>query len=111
MLLKAIEVQKLLGVEDLEIIAYGYTFERNSVEIWFENGQLVRREWNHGLDDKKSSEFFQPLYLKDGIKRWYKGTAEGGLNKRLVDFFETFGCPLVTTPGGSYENHWGPVRR
>ncbi len=35
MKLKASEVQKMLDVPDDRVIAYGYTHERNSIEVYF----------------------------------------------------------------------------
>lgn len=104
-MLSAAEVQAMIGAVDHEIIAHGYTYDRKSVDIFFEAGELVRAEeyfergrgWKTIRNDK-----FNPEYFFDGIKRWYLGTPERGLNAKLAELFETFGRPLSTTPGGHY---------
>lgn len=98
MKLLAQQIQEMIDVEDNQIVAYGYTFERESVEIYFENGQLVRSEDG----DKKYCDQFNPEFFTLNIKRWYLGTEEKGFNRKLLNLLETFGCPINTTEGGHY---------
>ena len=102
-LLTATDVQTMLGVEDGEILAHGYTFDRETVDIYFQDGQLIRTTESRGGDwHYEKSPNFRPEFFHGGIKRWYEGTAERGLNAKLLTLFETFGAPLSTTPGGRY---------
>lgn len=86
-------VQEWLGVEDGEIIAHGYTFDRNTVDIWFENGKLIRREympreqWTDKEIKKQESEEFEPQFFFNQIKRWYQEQT----NSILIALFRAFG--------------------
>lgn len=102
MKLKAKEVQNLLNVGDNEIIAHGYDFDRNTIDIFFDKGKLIRLKTPYGKNGELSeSEEFEPEFFT-WIKRWYQGTPEKGINPTLVNLFETFGSPLPITPGGNY---------
>lgn len=109
MKLSAKIVQEMLGVADDVIIAHGYTFDRMTVDVYFQNGNLVRDERNFGDDSVNCLEStdFEPSYFMNQIKRWYLGNQEPdkGLNSKLQGLFETFGNPLPTTLGGNYSNY------
>lgn len=111
--LKAVQVQYMLGASDLTLLAFGYTFDRNTLYVYFDGGKLVRLETKYGhpepqFVDWRASEFFDPSYLKDNVKRWYVGLDQNlniagkHLNVPLRNLFETFGSSLPTTPEGSY---------
>jgi len=101
MKLPAKDIQAMLGVEDDVVIAYGYTFDRDSVYIMFHKGWLVRSDYRRDeLVRLQESHTFQPCYFQDSMKRWYRGTDERGINPRLLDLFETFGAPLSVVEGG-----------
>lgn len=68
-LLSAKELQEMLGVEDLEVVAHGYNFDRHTVDIWFEDGTIVVETYktighdHHVIEKFTSSEvhgFFSP---------------------------------------------------
>ncbi len=111
--LPAKEVQDMLGVEDLEIVAHGYTPSMNhegpwTVDIWFEKGQLVRYEFKgeHGRpgfkDRAQRSDHFDPDFLRCNIKRWYRGKPERGFNQKLATLLATFGDEPSLVDGGAY---------
>ena len=85
-------VQEMIGVEDYDIIAAGYTisFPRKDVEIYFNDGKLVRCE----IDPKEyyydSSELFEADLFFSNIKRLKADKT----NEKLVQLFQTFGRPL-----------------
>lgn len=96
----AVTVQHMLGLEDKDTVAHGYTFERKTIDIWFENGKLVREDYNiDGRDeriyvDRMESERFDPRFFTDKVKRFYRAAT----NEELVEWWETFnpdGLPLV----------------
>jgi hypothetical protein len=100
-MLSAKEVQNMLNVPDLETVAYGYTLDRRTVNIWFEDGKLVRHSsWESGAkhtyenygnyDETIRTEEFDPNYFKVNMKRFY----EDRTNSALVILFATFGSPL-----------------
>ncbi len=102
MKLSAITVQNMLNVGDNVIIAHGYDHDRNTIDIFFENGELVREKTPYkGSSWIDRSEEFHSTWITY-IKRWYRGTAEKGINPTLVDLFETFGDSLPITDGGIY---------
>lgn len=89
-------VQDYLEVEDDEVIAYGYTFERDTVEVFFRKGFLVRRDIPQDktkeIETINSSDFDGNLiHLR--IKRYYRDRTRA----KLVDFFEAVGHPLPIT--------------
>jgi hypothetical protein len=91
-------VRQLIGVEDGERIAYGYTFNRDTVEIYIRDGKLIREDYrgSNSLPALiRENEFFDPSYFSDDIKRFY----EERTNKKLQQLFRTFGGELSTTPG------------
>lgn len=94
-MLLATDVQVMLGVDDLEIIAHGYTFDRDTVDIYFENGELVRRDWNEwkNRDFYQKSDGFDGSFFHNGIKRWYKDRT----NQKVCILFETFNNRLDLT--------------
>lgn len=89
--LSAKQVQKLLNVEDGEIIAYGYNFDRNSVRIFFRNGFLYKeifctiKDREEILTTHQAYEFDPEMFFKD-IKRFY----ENKTNFKLIELFNTF---------------------
>lgn len=87
----AVDVQKLIGVEDLDVIAYGYTFERNSVEIWFENKYLKRLTIFKGDSNIEQTINFNPEFFN--IKRFYRDRT----NPKLIELFRAFGNLLPLT--------------
>lgn len=88
--LSAVEVQKLLGV-DLEDIAYGYTFRRDTIEIYFNEGKLVRADIPYGGEAVlRQSETFDPSFFSENVKRFYRDRT----NAKLALLFATFGNPL-----------------
>mgnify|MGYP001453146506 CR=1 FL=1 len=94
-MLKATVVQAMIGAEDYMDVAYGYTFDRNTVFIYFLKGKLVRKvvqhsgQMNERVIDIWESETFDPTYFA-GVKRFYKNQTE----PKLLELFETFGNPL-----------------
>ena len=98
-MLTAIEVQKMIEAEDGDNILYGYTFDRHSVSIYFEDGKLVRREvdYNDNTVELLKSESFDPEYFRFGIKRFYRLSSSGDANVKLVELFKSFGNPLPLT--------------
>lgn len=103
-MLSATTVQKMIEAADFDTIAHGYTFDRNTLDIYFEDGNLIRRETNgEKVEISKSSEFNEDFFFNN-VKRWYAGTKTKGLNPKLKELFETFGKPLPVTSGGRYES-------
>lgn len=111
MKLSAKIVQEMFGVKDGECVAYGYTFDRRSVVIWFDKGRIKRAEYKTvnsqrdgevSLLELRESDTFQPEYFSKQIKRWYADA----VNENVSTFFETFGAALVTTPGGLPPRYW-----
>lgn len=102
MKLTASEVQEMIAAKDGEIVAHGYTLERETLDVWFAHGEIVRRRTKGEFVDLSSSAEFDPEFFFASVKRWYTGTSERGLNVRLAALFETFGRPLWTTEGGKY---------
>lgn len=100
----AISVQKwLLRVPDDTVIAHGYTFDRQTINIFFHDGYLVRHHVEKGTF--QVAEVFDPEFFFTDIKRWYLGNQESEtqrLNPTLQDWFDTFGRPLPTTKDGFY---------
>lgn len=101
MKLLATEIQRILNVPDYNydsnnIIAYGYTFYRDTIEIYFEKGLLVRETSDRDkLLKRETSEYFEPTWFQ--IKRFYVERT----NKKLIDLFKTFNeCGLPLTTGG-----------
>jgi hypothetical protein len=97
-------IQRLLGVNDGTVIAYGYTPARHTLVIWFEGKKIWRREsYGPEVIATDSSLTFECGYFHSNVKRWYIGDRNGtGLHERLADLFETFGHPLSTVEGGKY---------
>lgn len=91
MKMTAKQVQEMLNVEDYEVLAHGYTFDRNTVDIYFVQGYLVKVLEDGGLT--ANSAFFEPHYFKVNIKRWYAEDFHPG----LLQLFETFGLDLALT--------------
>ena len=89
-MLTAIEAQKLIGIDDMEIVAHGYTFGRKTIDIYFNKNQLIRSE-----EDKENqcSELFDYSFFINDVKRFYIGST----NVKLIELFETFGNPLSMT--------------
>lgn len=104
MRLSAKEVQDILGVKDCEVIAHGYTFDRQTLDVWFEYERLIRVESNYyGQETKRmESDDFDPFLFRCDVKRWYMGTEERGFNRRLLSLFYTFGDAPSMTNGGTY---------
>ncbi len=97
--LSAVEVQEMLGVQDEVIICHGYSFERDTLDICFRTGHVVR------ITEKRVSDTivedmdynFRPDFFHDGVKRWYADS----VHPKLQELFTTFGNRLPTTPGGT----------
>lgn len=90
--LTALEVQKMIAVEDYDFVAHGYTFERNTLDIWFEKGNIVRQEYkpdgygaNHIVNETGEVDFRIEFFFSD-VKRWY----EDSFNKELLKLICTF---------------------
>ena len=85
-------LQDHLYVDDMVVIAHGYTFDRHTVDVWFEDKKLVRIEevsrdkWEHTEFDYLDGE----AIFHNNIKRWYKDKT----NNDLIELFESFGRPL-----------------
>jgi hypothetical protein len=104
-MLKATEVQQMIGAKHNEVVAYGYApmmstaNDRLTYYVWFADGLLHRAGTT--ADDKvkeyTSTPVFDPNYFTANIKRWYAAS----MNEKLVSLFATFGNGLSTTPGGS----------
>lgn len=111
MKLKAAQVQEMIDAEDGEVVAHGYTLDRDTLDIYFEDGRLVRSAYRRDETPHRttSEEFESEFFFKD-VKRWYAGDVErwragepgAGLNQALADLFETFGRSLSVTSGGRY---------
>lgn len=90
--LPAQEVQEMIDVEDFEIVAHGYTFDRNTVDIWFENGLIFRHEYKYDPRQeiksvsRISETFFNASFFFADIKRWY----ESKFNTKLRTLMRTF---------------------
>ena len=99
MILTAGRVQELIGVADNVVVAYGYTFDRHTLNIFFQDGKIVRATTPYGKNtDYCQSVIFEPKFFTDGVKRWYAD----GFNERLRGLFETFSDGLSFTAGGKY---------
>jgi lipopolysaccharide biosynthesis glycosyltransferase len=102
--LSAKQVQEMIGVEDLDIIAHGYTLERNTLDIWFENGTIVRHESNHrkNMVNEVGEDFFNIDFFFSDVKRWY---AEK-FNPKLLTLIRTFSQyePPLLRPSPSLKN-------
>lgn len=103
-LFTASTIQRLLGVQDGVVIAYGYTPAQHALMIWFEGLKLYRRQSvGPEVIVTESDLAFQPSYFYSNVKRWYIGDRNGaGFHERLSDLFETFGRPLSMVEGGKY---------
>lgn len=98
MRMTAAQVQHMTGTHDREVVAHGYTFERHTIEIYFEDNKIIRRvdgqiEW--------TSEMFEPNMFHQNIKRFY----EQGVVPIFLALFDTFGEGLSTTPGGQTHSY------
>jgi len=93
--LTALEVQVMLGVEDLADIAYGYTFDRKTVCVYFHQGRLIREEKKGDRDNpvRFDSEYFEPDFFRTEIKRFYRDRT----HPHLLVLFNTFGFDLPLT--------------
>lgn len=91
-MLSAKAVQEMLGVDDCIVIAHGYTFDRNTVDIWFANHKLKRGEYIEGKEIRRESHEFDPSFFA-GIKRFYRTQTD----EKLVELFQTFGGSLPLT--------------
>ncbi len=91
------EIQNLIGIDDHETLAYGYTLNRDTVELYFENSNLVRCEFDASIDGQllrtKRTPLFEASFFKDNIKRFYRNAT----HKQLIELFDTFGNPLSLT--------------
>ena len=95
------EVMTLIGAKPFDVIAHGYTFDRDTVRIVFgdEMGQitLVRYEMKIPYDPfpagTTTSYIFDANFFFHNIKRLYRDRT----NPKLVELFKTFGreLPLV----------------
>lgn len=94
--MEAAKLQKLLGVEDNELILYGYTFARDSVFAYFELGKLcvATAEYNHPAVIVRYPKVYGYI-LRDGIKRFYRQSTLPALRELM----ETFGESLSETDG------------
>lgn len=80
-------IQEWLGVEDGDVIAHGYTFDRDTVDVFFEDGKLVRYDTPYDKKPKITESFeFDAAMLHNQIKRWYRNKT----NPRLVVLMNTF---------------------
>lgn len=96
--MKAIELQKILGVEDNQIILYGYTYNRSTVEIYFESGKLIRVTKDLDVIEKViASEDVTCNLLFSEIKRFYSNGTNPKF-RNLSEIFRDFG--LCETKGG-----------
>lgn len=101
MSLEAKVVQQLLTVADMDTVAYGYTFDRKTVTVWFEDGKVCRSDVHSGrLSEaqyeecvKRYDTFDGETILHAGIKRWYADKTVPALR----EWCKTFGRPLTET--------------
>lgn len=85
--LSAQQVQDMLGVDDYVVIAHGYTFERNTLDIWFEKGCIIRSETRLGSTiNETGEEFFNADFFFTNVKRWYADR----FNTKLLTLIRTF---------------------
>lgn len=96
--MKAADVQAMIGVEDHEVVAHGYTLDRETLDVWFAHGELVRRVSCDRFVDLCSSEKFDPEFFFMNVKRWYRDRT----NRRLAGLFEAFGRPLPLIDAATY---------
>lgn len=96
-MLSSSEVQQLLGVADYDIIAYGYTFERHTLEVYFVDGKCIREETPYQKEStsKEFDQFDGEAILEENVKRWY----DSRTNAKLVELCKTFGRELSITKG------------
>lgn len=96
------DLQRFLGVENNRVILYGYTFDRDTVVVFFEDEKLVREDYN-GYKDRylcrewESNKQVPGSIWTEQIKRWYRN----GTNARLRSLILAFGGNLCETDGGS----------
>lgn len=102
-MITAQELQEILKVEDNRIILYGYTFQRETVEWYFEHCHLVRvtTDGDRVIRYLAMKEVTQS-HLTGNIKRFYRN----GTNSKLRDLFETFRGGLWETSGGTVPHGW-----
>lgn len=100
MILTAGRVQELIGVADNVVVAHGYDFDRNTLDIFFQEGKIVKAtDQRYGKPILYcQSVIFEPKFFTAGVKRWYAS----GFNERLRGLFETFSDGLSFTDGGKY---------
>jgi len=90
--LTALEVQQMLGVADYENIAHGYTYNRDTLDIYFQDGKIVRQvsDVDGILLYENISCVFEIDFFTTDVKRWYKNRT----NSKLIQLFETFNGPF-----------------
>jgi hypothetical protein len=104
----------MLMVDDRKVVAYGYDFDRRTINCWFEGGKFHRCEYTGSNEHLKvvrheSSELFDPNFMTANVKRWYPNAVDPD----LLALFETFnpdGLPLtnVDAVGPDTEPPVGP---
>ena len=112
-MLTAKQFQKMLGVADFRTILYGYTFERQSVIIFFVDGKIVRLTEKELFcqgsfpEETKNTvqmwEYVVPEIFRQDIKRWYAN----GTRPKMRHFMESFFDYTNETEGGhiKYNTH------
>lgn len=87
-------IQIMLNVSDYETIAHGYDMERLTLDIWFQDGQVIKQYKR--LDDivkTEKFEYFDWSELNMNVKRWYRDRT----NTKLVELINTFGGNIALT--------------
>ncbi len=102
MMMTASELQTLLNVPDNTSILYGYTFERDTLVVFFQDEKLVRVTYNNRDNCEvrfwHESEFALSEFWGCNVKRWYPN----GTNDTLRKLVAAFGNGLnETNCGGS----------
>lgn len=101
-LLTAKQVQDSFAIEDSDVVLYGYTFDRNTVEIFFHNGILCRDEQVERDNDNEKENYgwkrtecdvFDIDLITLGIKRYYRSKS----NESFVELLESFGTQVSFT--------------
>lgn len=93
-MMKAKKVAEIAGLKNGDHVAHGYTFDRDTIDIYYEDGEFVRIISNHNGEEigerEFSGVFFVPNLFTHRIKRWYADRT----HREIQNLFETFGKPL-----------------
>ena len=98
--MKATAVRQMLGVQDKEIILHGFLIDSHSVDIWFENGRVVRRVFTGARIGRKEVEIDrieQEDFQLDILTVNLRDASRKLTNAQMVDLARTFGRPIPLT--------------